>query len=93
MPDKRVALAIAVSEEDEYKKEHSLGTKFLTIPAHHEKECKDIHVKCIPFVLPEENCRCDMGMCQNRKIKSVYLQIPLTVMFTADKIQTNKNLS
>ena len=68
-PDKRVALAIAVSEEDEYKKEHSLGTKFLTIPAHHEKECKDIHVKCIPFVLPEENCRCDMGMCQNRKIK------------------------
>ena len=68
-PDKRVALAIAVSEEDEYKEEHSLGTKFLTIPAHHEKECKDIHVKCIPFVLPEENCRCDMGMCQNRKIK------------------------
>lgn len=68
-PDKRVALAITISEEAEYGKEYSLGTKFLTIPAHHEKECKDIHVKCIPFVIPEENYNCDIGMCHSRKIK------------------------
>lgn len=53
-PNKRVALAVFLTEVDEKKEEHKHGLKTLLIPAHHHSSCQDIKVRCIKFVLPEE---------------------------------------
>ena len=69
-PHKRVALAITVHEVDQYGVEHSRGMKVLTVPAHSGPNCKDVEVKCIKFILPddlERGCKC--GMCGQRDLK------------------------
>lgn len=53
-PNKRVALAIILTEVDSQGTEHPRGMKTMTIPAHHHSSCKDILVKCVKFVLPED---------------------------------------
>ena len=72
-PNKRVALGIILTEVDCYGKEHQRGLKTMTIPAHHYPGCRDIQVKCIKFVLPEDLnvCRGNSGsMCGERKFKA-----------------------
>ena len=72
-PDKRVALGIILTEVDCYGKEYQRGLKTMTIPAHHSSGCRDIQVKCIKFVLPEDLnvCRGNSGsMCGERKFKA-----------------------
>ena len=54
-PGKRVALAVILTEVDCKGKEHSRGMKTITIPAHKYSGCRDVLVKCIKFVLPEES--------------------------------------
>lgn len=53
-PHKRVALAAVMTEVDEYGEEHRRGMKTVTVPAHHHECCRDVTVKCIKFVLPED---------------------------------------
>ena len=51
---KRVALAIILSEVDDHGDEHKRGMKTLTVPAHNGPGCRNVTVRCIKFVLPED---------------------------------------
>ena len=53
-PHKRVALAVILTEVDAKDEEHPRGTKTMVIPAHTGSVCRDVTVRCIRFVLPEE---------------------------------------
>lgn len=53
-PGKRVALAVILTEVDENGQEHARGIKTVTIPAHDFPNCRDVLVKCIKFVVPED---------------------------------------
>ena len=53
-PGKRVALAVILTEVDPNGVEHQRGMKAITIPAHSYPNCRDVLVKCIKFVLPED---------------------------------------
>lgn len=53
-PGKRVALAVILTEVDPNGDEYQRGMKAITIPAHNSPSCRDILVKCIKFVLPED---------------------------------------
>lgn len=53
-PGKRVALAVILTEIDPNGDEYQRGMKAITIPAHNSPSCRDILVKCIKFVLPED---------------------------------------
>lgn len=71
-PYKRVALAVILTEVDPYGEEHQRGLKTLTIPAHNSKGCRDILVKCIKFILPEDlnvSVPDPKGMCSPRNLK------------------------
>lgn len=57
-PNKRVALAILLNEVDDLGNETLKGMKVLTIPAHTSESCRDILVKCVKFVLPDEETLC-----------------------------------
>lgn len=71
-PNRRVALGIILTEVDRMGEEHQRGMKAVTIPAHSYPSCRDVLVKCIKFVLPEDlnvsggNCP---GLCSARKFK------------------------
>lgn len=53
-PNKRVALAVLLNEVDQLGNEYKRGMKTLTVPAHTRESCRDITVRCLNFVLPEE---------------------------------------
>lgn len=53
-PGKRTALAVVLTEVDEHGMEYQRGMKAMTIPAHNHPTCRDVLVKCIKFVLPED---------------------------------------
>ena len=53
-PGKRVALGNQLHELDENNNEHPRGQKTMTLPAHHEQSCRDIVVRGVRFVLPED---------------------------------------
>ena len=53
-PGKRVALGVLLSEVGENGTEYPRGMKALTLPAHNAPSCRDIRVKCVRFVLPED---------------------------------------
>lgn len=53
-PEKRVALAVLLSEVDEKGKEHPRGMKTVTVPVHHCPACRNILVRGIRFILPED---------------------------------------
>ena len=53
-PGKRVALAVILTEVDAEDNEYNRGTKTIVIPAHTQPTCRDVTVRCIKFVLPEE---------------------------------------
>lgn len=52
-PNRRVALAVLLTEMDEVGEEHRRGLKTMVIPAHDEEGCRDVVVRCIKFILPE----------------------------------------
>lgn len=71
-PRKRVALGVVLTEVDQEGLEYPRGMKALTIPAHEHSSYRDVEVKGIKFVLPEDlnvSCRCDDGMCQQRNLR------------------------
>ena len=53
-PGKRVALAVLLTEVDDEDDEHKRGLKTIVVPAHNRESCRDVTVRCIKFVLPEE---------------------------------------
>lgn len=53
-PEKRVALAVLLSEVDEKGKEHPRGMKTVTVPVHHCPACRNVLVRGIRFILPED---------------------------------------
>lgn len=70
-PNKRVALAAIVTEEDENGTEYNRGMKTMVIPAHTRTSCQDITIRCIKFVLPDGLDDIDMtnSMCNERRFK------------------------
>ena len=74
-PNKRFALAAIVTEVDDNDVEHKRGLKTMTVPAHTRESCRDVTVKCIKFVLPED---LDVSgsanaMCNNRRFKARFI--------------------
>ena len=71
-PHKRVALGIILTETDNYGSEYQRGMKAITVPAHTQKNCQDVEIKCIKFVLPEDlnvsGCPCQ-SLCCERHLK------------------------
>ena len=53
-PGRPVALAVILTEVDDEDNEYRRGMKTLVIPAHDGGSCRDVTVRCIRFVLPEE---------------------------------------
>ncbi len=83
-PNRRVALATIVTEVDEQGTEYDRGIKIMTIPAHTRRNCQDVLVRCIKFVLPENldvSGQTD-AMCNPRSFKA---------RFIAHYIDTNVN--
>ena len=68
-PGKRVALAIILTEVDNKGIEHKRGLKTVVLPAHNSAVCRDVTVRCVKFVLPEELdvSGCPNGICNQRK--------------------------
>jgi Ca-activated chloride channel family protein len=82
-PGKRVALAAILTEVDEDGMEYQRGMKAMTIPAHDYPTCRDVLVKCIKFVVPEDldvSGGMENAMCNERKFK---------VRFIAHNIDTD----
>lgn len=83
-PGKRVALAVLLSEVDDMGIEHPRGSKFLTIPAHNSKTCRDIQVKCLTFVLPEDmdvSNGTPNAICNSRNFKARVIAHPIDTVF------------
>ena len=75
-PGKRVALAVILSEVDENGMEYQRGTKAITIPAHSSPSCRDVLVKCIKFVVPEDldvSGGSTQVMCNPRNFKARFI--------------------
>ena len=53
-PHKRVALGVLLTEVDQEGNEYKRGLKTMTIPAHTRETCRDVNVRNIKFVLPED---------------------------------------
>ena len=53
-PNRRVALAVLLSEVDAEGNEYKRGLKTMTIPAHTGTGCRDVVVQRVKFVLPED---------------------------------------
>lgn len=71
-PRKRVALAVILTEVDFCGEEHQRGLKTITLPAHNWPYCRDILVKCIKFILPEDlnvSVPDPKGICSARNLK------------------------
>lgn len=74
-PEKRVALAVILTEVDGNGNEHPRGLKAITIPAHHYPVCRDVLVKNVKFVLPEDlNTTCPPhSMCGPRNLRARFI--------------------
>ena len=69
-PNKRVAAAVILNEIDAEGNEHKRGMKTLTIPAHTQNGCRDVLVRCVKFVLPEDLDVFDtMSTCNQRSLR------------------------
>lgn len=70
-PNKRVALGVVLNETDPNGNEYPRGVKTITVPAHGFPSCRDVLVRCIKFVLPEDLdvSGGSRGMCNMRNFK------------------------
>ena len=74
-PGKRVALAAILTEVDENDIEYQRGMKIMTIPAHSANRCRDVTVRCIKFVLPENLVEGEdpTVLCRTRNFKARFI--------------------
>lgn len=73
---KRVALAAILTEVGENGMEYQRGMKAMTIPAHNYPTCRDILVKCIKFVVPEDldvSGVSTQAICNQRNFKARFI--------------------
>lgn len=68
-----MALAAILTELDQEGKEQPRGMKTLTIPAHSAPQCRDVLVKCIRFVVPEDLSLSGGAMCAPRSFQARFL--------------------
>lgn len=91
-PKKRVALAVILTEVDQKGDEHQRGMKTLTIPAHNYPECRDVLVKCIRFVLPEDldiSGGSPEAICNSRYFKARFIANNIDTDFVCCDSQIN----
>ncbi len=72
-PDRRVAMAVILTEVDESGMEYQRGMKVMTIPVHSQNGCRNVLVRCIKFVLPEDldvNGGDGADMCSTRRMRA-----------------------
>ena len=75
-PHKRVALAVILTEVDSNGEEFQRGMKTITVPAHSQSSCRDVLVKCIKFVLPEDldvSGNNAYTICNSREFKARFI--------------------
>ena len=72
-PGKRVALAVVLTELDACGEEFARGMKVFTLPAQEGPDCRNLVVKCIRFVVPEDlkcSCGCPQSLCTPRTFRA-----------------------
>ena len=74
-PNRRVALAAIITEVNDNDIEHKRGMKTMTVPAHTRQTCRDIKVRCMKFVLPEDldERGSANAICNKRKFKARFI--------------------
>lgn len=74
-PNKRVALAVIITETDSEGTEYSRGMKTMTIPALSGDSCRDVTVRCVKFVLPEDTNVSETagGLCSERHFRARFI--------------------
>lgn len=72
-PGKRVALAAILSELNDQDVELQRGMKVLTVPAHDSASCQDVTVRCITFVLPQDETAAAAGICGERRFRARFI--------------------
>lgn len=72
-PGKRVALASILSELDEEGVAFQRGMKILTVPAHTSTSCQDVTVRCITFVLPQDETPAPATLCGQRRFQARFI--------------------
>ena len=74
-PNRRVALAVILTEVDGEGDERERGMKIITVPAHTAGRCRDVAVRCIKFILPQDldGCGEPTAMCQPRDLRVRFL--------------------
>ncbi len=68
-PNRRIGLAVSVAELDDLDIEHQRVTKVFTVPAHQDSCCRNIKVKCLKFVMPDDLNLTPISPCQCRQRK------------------------
>lgn len=79
-PGRRVALAVILTELDSAGGEHPRGMKTITVPAHSCSGCRDVLVRCVKFVLPEDltlSGSCRHSLCGTRRFKARCIAHPI----------------
>lgn len=74
-PGRRVALAVILNETDAAGNEYERGMKIMTIPSHMAKSYRDVTVRCVKFVLPEDLNVSGQNdsMCGKRSFKARFI--------------------
>ena len=74
-PNRRVALAVILTEVDAAGNEYKRGLKTVTVPAHTRTSCHDVTVRCLKFVLPEDLdvSGSSEAICNKRKFKARFI--------------------
>lgn len=65
-PNQRTALTLILKEIDRSGKTIQRGFLTFTVPAHHAKGCRNVRVKSIRFVLPDD-CMPACSLCEKRR--------------------------
>lgn len=75
-PHRRVALGVILTELDAHGIEYKRGMKTVTIPAHQYSDCRNVTVRCIKFVLPEDldvSGGSTTSICNQRRFKARFI--------------------
>lgn len=68
-PNRRVALAVVLTELDQNGATQPLGMKVFTIPAHTLPNCSDVLITCIRFILPDDG----RDLCTERTVQAQFM--------------------
>jgi Ca-activated chloride channel family protein len=66
---------VILNEVDSSGNEYERGMKIMTVPAHTASSCRDITVRCVKFVLPQDLDVSGRGdsLCGERKFKARFI--------------------